>query len=59
MLFLTPIGHAHVIYGSTYPSAHTFEVVTTCYSREAPGDAGGKHKLIYKMELSQLKYLLT
>ncbi|KAF2447801.1 hypothetical protein P171DRAFT_470977 [Karstenula rhodostoma CBS 690.94] len=34
--------HAHVIYGSTYPSAHTFEVVTTCYPREASGDAGAK-----------------
>ncbi|KAJ4354381.1 uncharacterized protein N0V89_006117 [Didymosphaeria variabile] len=33
--------HAHVIYGAAYPSAHTFEVVTTCYPREAPGDAGG------------------
>ncbi|KAK7193774.1 hypothetical protein DPSP01_000327 [Paraphaeosphaeria sporulosa] len=33
--------HAHVIFGALYPSAHTFEVVTTCYPREAPGDAGG------------------
>lgn len=35
------VGHARPLWGWRYPSAHTFDVLTTRYIREAVGDAGG------------------